>query len=99
MLEVVRECADLRRWKHLAVRLGGVVDLRGGGVLGGIKILGDEMCESGDGEGDGKRYMFQRVTMRVVGCWRWYVNMQTSGVGNTWRCDWVVWQVCGAVEY
>ena len=40
MLEVERESADLRRWKHLAVRLGGVVDLR---VGSGLPAL--ESCE------------------------------------------------------
>ena len=80
--------------------------------LGGSELPGDGICEGGDGEGDGKRYMFQWVTMtegwcrrwyenvQTSGkygskCWRWYVNAQTYGVGNTWRCDWVAWQICG----
>jgi len=87
LLEVVRECADLRRWKHLALRLGGVADLRGGGVLGGIKILGDEVGEGGGGEECGKGDVFQRVTVTEGWCWRWCVDVQTSGKygSKCWR--------------
>ena len=32
-----------------------------------------------DGEGGCKENVFQRVTMRIGGCWRWSQNMQISG--------------------